>query len=158
MLAQEKSGWRTILRHHIVKDQSTRLNSNGESLDCYQSGLGYKKQSHKQTIEKLDKELDTRPLYPSPQGQAETLRAQGEKTQDMQLRLWRSPLAAWVLLVHSALAKVAFTNTDFSVEAGKPFTITWEGASGPVTLELISGPDSANLSRVLTIGSQYIPS
>ena len=76
----------------------------------------------------------------------------------MRLRLWRSPLAAWMLLVRSALALVAFTNSDFSVDEGKPFTITWTGASGPVTLELWSGPSSANLVKVVTIASQYPPS
>jgi hypothetical protein len=75
----------------------------------------------------------------------------------MQLRLWRSPLVAWMLLVRSALAFVAFTNTDFSVEEGKPFTMEWIGASGPVTLELWSGPSPSNLVKVQIIASQYPP-
>jgi hypothetical protein len=76
----------------------------------------------------------------------------------MRLRLWRSPLAAWMLLVRSALAFLALTNTDFSVEEGKPFTLTWIDASGPVTLELWSGSSPSNLVKVQTIASQYPPS
>lgn len=37
-------------------------------------------------------------------------------------------------------AKAAFTNTEFNVQAGQPFTLSWSNATGPVTIDLVSGP------------------
>lgn len=52
----------------------------------------------------------------------------------------------------AALAQaIALTNTNFNVEAGKPFVITYAGNSGqPVTILLKSGP-SDNLNTVDTL-------
>lgn len=55
-----------------------------------------------------------------------------------------------MLFAAMVAAKASFTNTDFSVEAGKPFKLTWDGASGPVTILLKSGP-SGNLKTVSTL-------
>lgn len=50
----------------------------------------------------------------------------------------------------AALAKPILTNSDYTVEEGKPFTITWSNAEGPVTLTLKNGP-SKNLKDVTVI-------
>ncbi|GKT54970.1 extracellular matrix protein [Colletotrichum tofieldiae] len=51
----------------------------------------------------------------------------------------------------AALAQaVQLTNSNFDVQAGEPFTITWSDAQGPVTLTLKNGP-STNLATVQTI-------
>ncbi|KAK2030874.1 hypothetical protein LX32DRAFT_637749 [Colletotrichum zoysiae] len=53
----------------------------------------------------------------------------------------------------AALAQaVQLTNSNFDIEAGKPFTITWSDAQGPVTLTLKNGP-STNLVTVQSIAS-----
>ncbi|KZL70179.1 extracellular matrix protein [Colletotrichum tofieldiae] len=53
----------------------------------------------------------------------------------------------------AALAQaVQLTNSNFDVQAGEPFTITWSDAQGPVTLTLKNGP-STNLATVQTITS-----
>ncbi|KAK2046980.1 hypothetical protein LZ31DRAFT_551776 [Colletotrichum somersetense] len=53
----------------------------------------------------------------------------------------------------AALAQaVQLTNSNFDVEAGKPFTITWSDAQGPVTLTLKNGP-STNLVTVQSIAT-----
>ncbi|KAK7952391.1 uncharacterized protein PG986_008119 [Apiospora aurea] len=57
-----------------------------------------------------------------------------------------------MLFAAMVAAKASFTNTDFDVEAGKPFKLTWDGASGPVTILLKSGP-SGNLKTVSTLTS-----
>lgn len=49
----------------------------------------------------------------------------------------------------SALA-VKFTNSNFDVEEGEPFTITWQDAEGPVTITLVEGPEK-NLKPVTVI-------
>jgi hypothetical protein len=49
-----------------------------------------------------------------------------------------------------AEAKVAFTNSAFVIEAGKPFQLTWTGAVGPVTITLKDGPNTA-LKDVMVI-------
>ncbi|POS87320.1 hypothetical protein EPUL_001683, partial [Erysiphe pulchra] len=64
----------------------------------------------------------------------------------------RSFIAGLLLAVTEA---VQLTNTaqDYSsVAVGKPFTIRWTGASGPVTILLKTGP-STNLRTVSTIAS-----
>ncbi|KAF6808117.1 hypothetical protein CSOJ01_07723 [Colletotrichum sojae] len=51
----------------------------------------------------------------------------------------------------AALAQaVQLTNSDFSITAGEPFTITWSDNQGPVTLTLKNGP-STDLKTVTTI-------
>ncbi|KAH8160488.1 hypothetical protein CIB48_g7763 [Xylaria polymorpha] len=47
---------------------------------------------------------------------------------------------------------VVFTNTDFTILQGKPFTLQWEGAKGPVDITLVTG-DSANIRTVSVIDS-----
>lgn len=49
-----------------------------------------------------------------------------------------------------AEARVAFTNSAFVVEAGKPFELKWAGAEGPVTITLKNGPNTA-LKDVMVI-------
>ncbi|OIW35311.1 hypothetical protein CONLIGDRAFT_676236 [Coniochaeta ligniaria NRRL 30616] len=49
-----------------------------------------------------------------------------------------------------AEAKVAFTNSQFVVEAGQPFELKWTGADGPVTITLKNGPNTA-LKDVMVI-------
>jgi len=57
-------------------------------------------------------------------------------------------LASVVVAAAAALVNAAIlTNTDYSVSAGVPFTITWSGASGPVTITLKNGP-SGDLKTV----------
>jgi len=51
-----------------------------------------------------------------------------------------------------AEAKIAFTNSAFDVEAGKPFNLTWGGNVGPVTITLKNGPQTA-LKDVMVIDS-----
>lgn len=53
----------------------------------------------------------------------------------------------------AALAQaVQLTNSNYDVQAGEPFVITWSDAQGPVTLTLKNGP-SSNLQTVQTITS-----
>ncbi len=65
-----------------------------------------------------------------------------------------SPVFAAVLLF--ALAGVtqargiSFTNDVYSIQAGIPFTMTWTGNKGPVTITLMNGPDE-DLQQVLVI-------
>jgi len=60
---------------------------------------------------------------------------------------------AIVTFASAAFAKVILTNTQFNVAVGKPFTITWADATGPVTLTLKDG-DEGNLQTVSTIASK----
>ncbi|KAJ0164791.1 hypothetical protein CTA2_173 [Colletotrichum tanaceti] len=53
----------------------------------------------------------------------------------------------------AALAQaVQLTNSNYNVQAGEPFIITWSDAQGPVTLTLKNGP-STNLNTVQIIAS-----
>ncbi|KAK4151193.1 hypothetical protein C8A00DRAFT_45558 [Chaetomidium leptoderma] len=47
----------------------------------------------------------------------------------------------------AALAKPVLLNSDFAVEEGKPFTLKWNNAEGPVTVSLMKG-DPLNLDKV----------
>jgi len=49
------------------------------------------------------------------------------------------------------LAKPAITNTEFELTEGKPYTLEWISANGPVLVELVSGPDSLHLLPVRTL-------
>lgn len=59
-------------------------------------------------------------------------------------------------LAASTNAIVAFTNSAFVVVPGKPFTLTWSGASGPVTIKLKNGP-ALVLKDVLTVDCKSAP-
>jgi hypothetical protein len=50
----------------------------------------------------------------------------------------------------AVLAQPKFTNSNFDVEEGEPFTLTWQDAEGPVTITLVTGP-ARNLEAVTTI-------
>lgn len=50
-------------------------------------------------------------------------------------------VAAVAVLAAIAEAKASFTNTAYNVEAGEPFTLTWAGNTGPVTITLKNGPE-----------------
>ncbi|KAL1842457.1 hypothetical protein VTJ49DRAFT_5194 [Mycothermus thermophilus] len=73
-------------------------------------------------------------------------------------RTWAHVLAVLlvVLCVMPArvLAAVAFTNQEYYLHAGSPFTITWEGNRGPISLALMNGPDE-NLKEVISIVEDY---
>lgn len=57
----------------------------------------------------------------------------------------------------AALAQaVSLTNSDFTIRAGQPFTITWTDAQGPVTITLKNG-DSNNLQTVAPITCKSNP-
>lgn len=59
--------------------------------------------------------------------------------------------ASVAFAVLSGLANaVKFTNTDFSVEAGQPFVLTWTEGTGPYQILLKNGP-SGNLDTVETL-------
>ncbi|TLS24773.1 hypothetical protein PpBr36_08641 [Pyricularia pennisetigena] len=60
--------------------------------------------------------------------------------------------ACVAFLAAIAEARVQFTNSNFAVEADKPFELTWSGATGPVTIYLKDGP-STNLRTVETLAS-----
>lgn len=55
-----------------------------------------------------------------------------------------------------AEAKVAFTNSAYVVEAGQPFELKWSGATGPVTITLKTGPNTA-LKDVMVIDRKLRP-
>lgn len=52
--------------------------------------------------------------------------------------------------ISQVLAAPTLTNSDYDVSEGQAFTITWSGASGPVTLLLKDGA-STNLQTVSTL-------
>ncbi|KAH6855000.1 hypothetical protein B0I37DRAFT_45063 [Chaetomium sp. MPI-CAGE-AT-0009] len=64
----------------------------------------------------------------------------------------------WALLALAlsapVLAGVTFTNTEYYLHAGTPFTITWTDNRGAVGVSLMKGPDE-NLELVLVIVSNY---
>jgi hypothetical protein len=67
---------------------------------------------------------------------------------------------AWALLAllsmpAGTLAAVTFANNEYYIHEGLPFTITWTGNRGPVTVTLMNGLD-ADLQPVLVIVSDYI--
>ncbi|KAK3311975.1 hypothetical protein B0H66DRAFT_596139 [Apodospora peruviana] len=55
-------------------------------------------------------------------------------------------------LATHARAAVTFTNDEYAMQPNEPFTITWEGNRGPVTLTLMNGPD-VDLQPVTVIAS-----
>ena len=58
--------------------------------------------------------------------------------------------AVMAVLAAVASAEVTLTNSDYDIEAGKPFTIEWTGADGPVTITLKNG-DPTDLQTVEVI-------
>jgi len=63
-------------------------------------------------------------------------------------------MKSFATILLAALAAVAnavqFTNSAFDVEPGKPFELTWSGATGSVTILLKNGPQD-NLQTVDTL-------
>lgn len=66
--------------------------------------------------------------------------------------------AIWALLALSMSTAVvgaaSFTNVEYYIEEGVPYTITWAGNRGSVAITLMRGPDE-NLEEVLVIVSGY---
>ncbi|KAK4041529.1 hypothetical protein C8A01DRAFT_34482 [Parachaetomium inaequale] len=67
-------------------------------------------------------------------------------------------IAVWAILALAlslsgpVLAAVSFTNSEYYIHEGAPFTITWTGNQGPVGVNLMKGPDE-NLELVFVIVS-----
>lgn len=62
--------------------------------------------------------------------------------------------SATLVAAFAAVAQaVQLTNSDFAITAGQPFTITWSGATGAVTLNLKNGA-STDLKTVAAITSK----
>jgi hypothetical protein len=60
-----------------------------------------------------------------------------------------------LLSVIENVAAVQFMNPSFAgITAGSPFTITWQHASGPVTITLMNGGPT-DLTTVSIIASMY---
>lgn len=57
---------------------------------------------------------------------------------------------AVLALAAAVLAQPKFTNSNFEIEEGEPFTITWNNAEGPVTITLVHGPEK-NLQPVTVL-------
>lgn len=68
--------------------------------------------------------------------------------------MFRPLIWAILLLSGRVLAAVSFTNSEYYILEGQPFTITWSGNRGTVTVTLMKGPD-ANLEQVLVIVTGY---
>ncbi|KAK3950461.1 Ser-Thr-rich glycosyl-phosphatidyl-inositol-anchored membrane family-domain-containing protein [Pseudoneurospora amorphoporcata] len=62
-------------------------------------------------------------------------------------------LAAVSAFVAYALAKPAFTNTNFNIQEGVDYTLKWKDATGPVTISLMNGPDEKSMKPFKTIAS-----
>ncbi|TPX16726.1 uncharacterized protein E0L32_003667 [Thyridium curvatum] len=60
--------------------------------------------------------------------------------------------AVFAVLAAIAEAKVQFTNSNYDITEGDPFTLKWSGAEGPVTITVKSGPET-NLKDVMVIDS-----
>ncbi len=56
--------------------------------------------------------------------------------------------AAIVAFAAAALAKPILLNSNYQIAEDTPFTLKWSGASGPVTITLMTGTDSNNLKVV----------
>lgn len=56
-------------------------------------------------------------------------------------------------LVATVVAKPGFTNTEFDLQEGKPFTLNWINATGPVTVTLLTGPDRDSLQPLKDLGT-----
>jgi len=60
-----------------------------------------------------------------------------------------------LLLPDVAYGIPRWTNSDYNIQEGRPFTLMWTGAQGPVTISLMSG-SASNLSPVQRIASEYL--
>ena len=58
--------------------------------------------------------------------------------------------ALLLLFISVVQAGVLFTNDEYNIQAGVPFTLTWTGAKAPVTITVMNGPD-VDLQEVLVI-------
>jgi hypothetical protein len=56
----------------------------------------------------------------------------------------------------AVLAKPILLNSNYQVEEGKPFTLQWSNAQGPVTITLMTG-DPSDLKEVTTITCKEAP-
>ncbi len=56
--------------------------------------------------------------------------------------------AAVVAFAAAALAKPVLLNSNYQIAEDTPFTLKWSGASGPVTITLMTGTDPNNLKVV----------
>ena len=72
----------------------------------------------------------------------------------MNLKTTAWALLALLFMPAGTLAAVTFTNSEYYTHEGVPFTITWTGNRGPVTVTLMNGLD-ADLQPVLVIVSDY---
>lgn len=66
---------------------------------------------------------------------------------EMKAFTWIAALS--ILLQYSFAAR--FTNSEYSLTLGKPFTLTWQGASGPVTITLRTGDPRRTLPVALIV-------
>ncbi|KAK0746135.1 hypothetical protein B0T18DRAFT_144350 [Schizothecium vesticola] len=54
-------------------------------------------------------------------------------------------------LAVTVCARPAFTNLNFTLVEGQPFTLEWIGNVGPVTISLVAGADSKSLQPIQTL-------
>ncbi|KAK0624133.1 hypothetical protein B0T14DRAFT_517569 [Immersiella caudata] len=64
----------------------------------------------------------------------------------------RSPFLVLLLLIHTSLA-VILTNTEYNLQIGVPFTITWAEAAGPVRIDLYGGDNGDTLFELQAIAT-----
>lgn len=70
------------------------------------------------------------------------------------MKFFTSRFLAIAAAVSQALAEVQLTNSAYAVTENQPFTITWSGAEGAVTLTLKDG-SSTDLKTVSAIASKF---
>lgn len=63
-------------------------------------------------------------------------------------------VTAMAILAAIAEAAVQFTNSNYEITAGEPFTLTWSGATGPVTITLKNGPND-DLKDVVVLDGKF---
>ncbi len=62
--------------------------------------------------------------------------------------------AAVVAFAAAVIAKPILLNSNYQIEEDTPFTLKWSGASGPVTITLMTGNDPNNLKVVSDLASK----
>ncbi|KAK0646914.1 hypothetical protein B0T16DRAFT_391261 [Cercophora newfieldiana] len=70
----------------------------------------------------------------------------------MRLPRLGAPFLSFLLLINTALA-VVLTNTEYNLQIGVPFTITWSENAAAVTIELYGGDTADSLFAVQTIAT-----
>jgi hypothetical protein len=65
--------------------------------------------------------------------------------------------AAVLAFAAAVIAQPKFLNSAYQIEENTPFTVKWSGASGPVTITLMTGTDSNNLKVVSDLTSKRAP-